>query len=78
MLSRSLINKLSFLPSFMFKDVPKPLGRWGINKCDIGVSVTNYHSNIDHCGDCYYEKTIIENFMKYKKKNIKNQLTITS
>ena len=76
MLARSLKTQLYFLPSFMFKEAPKPLGRWGINKCDLGVSVTNYYSNIDHCGDCRYEKTIIETYLTHTISN--DKLTRTS
>ena len=44
------------LRNTMFREIPKPLGRWSINKCDTSISVVNYYANVDHCGSCDYEK----------------------
>lgn len=51
--------------------MPKPLGRWSIDKNRSGVSVTNYYSNIDHCGSCDYQKEIIDDIIR-REKEIKN------
>ena len=64
-----------FLPNFIQKMIynpPKPLGRWKIDKCNTSVYMTNYHSNIDHCGTCSYEKNIIQSMIK-DKANMKNK-----
>jgi hypothetical protein len=34
------------------KDVPKPLGRWGIENCNIKMNNKIDLSNEDHCGPC--------------------------
>jgi len=51
----------------MFREPPKPLGRWSIEKTPESISAVNYYSNIDHCGDCNYDKTHIEHIFKEKK-----------
>ena len=52
----------------MPKEVPKPLGRWNIEKCNTKVNYKIDLSNEDHCGPCgQYLVTKIES----KNKNIK-------
>ena len=34
------------------KNLPKPLGRWGIEKCNIKMNNKIDLSNEDHCGPC--------------------------
>ena len=48
----------------MFKESPKPLGRWSIEKTPESISAVNYYSNIDHCGDFNYDKNHIEKIFK--------------
>ena len=48
----------------IFKEIQKPLGRWAIDKCEKKINVTNYYSNIDHCGDCFYNKNEIDKIIK--------------
>ena len=45
----------------LFRDVPKPLGRFS-------VSVVNYYANVDHCGSCDYQKEMIDSMIDLKKK----------
>ena len=53
----------------LFRDVPKPLGRWSIDKCDTSVSVVNYYANVDHCGSCDYQKEMIDSMIRVKSKD---------
>ena len=59
------------LIKLMPKEVPKPVGRWSIEKCN---TKTNYRidlSNEDHCGPCgQYVLTKVE----LKNQNIKIEL----
>lgn len=34
------------------KDLPKPVGRWNIEKCNIKLNKKIDMSNEDHCGPC--------------------------
>lgn len=66
-------NKSPFLLTTirnMFKESPKPLGRWAIDKSPKSSYILNYYSNIDHCGDCLYEKKVIEQIVDTKEKVI--------
>lgn len=71
------INQKTYVTHYnnIFKQMEKPLGRWAIDKCEKSVYVTNYYSNIDHCGDCFYNKieidTIVETFKPNETKNNK-------
>ena len=51
----------------LFIESPKPLGRWSIDKCTSSVSMTNYYSNIDHCGTCDYQKEMIEDIIRKER-----------
>ena len=53
----------------LFREVPKPLGRWSIDKCDTSVSVVNYYANVDHCGSCDYQKEMIDSMIQVKSKD---------
>ena len=57
------------LRNTMFREIPKPLGRWSINKCDTSISVVNYYANVDHCGSCDYEKKMIDSMIDLDKTN---------
>ena len=61
---RKILSKI--FPT-LFKDIPKPLGRWSVDKCNTSISMTNYYSNVDHCGTCDYEHLIIERMIRYKQ-----------
>jgi hypothetical protein len=53
------------------KEVPKPVGRWSIEKCNKKTNSKVDLSNEDHCGPCgQYVLTKIE----LKNKNIKIDL----
>ena len=71
------INQKTYVIHYnnIFKQMEKPLGRWAIDKCEKKIYVTNYYSNIDHCGDCFYNKneidTIVETFKPNETKNNK-------
>lgn len=44
----------------MFKDIPKPSGRWKIDYCNKKLNTKIDLSNEDHCGPCgQYAKTKI-------------------
>ena len=53
----------------MFQEPPKPLGRWSIEKTSQSISAVNYYSNIDHCGDCFYDRKHVESIFKNKDKS---------
>jgi hypothetical protein len=37
---------------FIVKELPKPLGRWGIDYCNKRINQKIDLSNEDHCGPC--------------------------
>ena len=64
-----LITKI--LIKLMQKEVPKPVGRWNIEKCNTKINNKVDLSNEDHCGPCgQYVLQKIE----LKKENIKINL----
>ena len=36
----------------LVKDPPKPVGRWGLEKCNIQIGRKADLANEDHCGPC--------------------------
>uniref|UniRef100_A0A6C0DV81 Uncharacterized protein n=1 Tax=viral metagenome TaxID=1070528 RepID=A0A6C0DV81_9ZZZZ len=42
----------TILNRFLPKQVPKPMGRWGNEKCHVKVDQKIDLSNEDHCGPC--------------------------
>ena len=52
----------------LLRDVPKPLGRWSIDKCDTSVSVVNYWS-------CGYQKEMIDSMIDLKQKETETKET---
>lgn len=53
------------------KDLPNPVGRWGIEKCDIKMNHKIELSNEDHCGPCgQYALSKVDNI-----KNLNNNYT---
>ena len=52
----------------MFKSnqFKKPVGRWELKSCNSRVDMSNYYSNIDHCGGCEYEKNHIDKMLREK------------
>lgn len=36
----------------LVKEPPKPVGRWGLEKCNIQIGRKADLSNEDHCGPC--------------------------
>ena len=60
----------TLLKKFMPKTIPKPVGRWRIEHCNIQMNRKIDLSNEDHCGPCgqyALEKIILEN---HKNANI--------
>ncbi len=51
----------------LFYVPPKPVGRWDIHKRIDSTYLTNYYSNIDHCGGCNYEKNMVKIIIKDSK-----------
>jgi hypothetical protein len=43
---------LNFIKNMFPKDPPKPVGRWGLEKCNIQLGRKVDLSNEDHCGPC--------------------------
>jgi hypothetical protein len=43
---------VSFLQKFLPKELPKPLGRWNIEKCNEKLKLKVDMTNEDHCGPC--------------------------
>jgi hypothetical protein len=42
----------SVLKNILPKDLPKPLGRWNVEQCNIKTNYKIDLSNEDHCGPC--------------------------
>jgi hypothetical protein len=62
-----MINAIiSIVKKIMPKDVPKPVGRWGIEKCNTQINNKIDLSNEDHCGPCgqYALTKIVKNVKK--------------
>jgi hypothetical protein len=52
---------ISLLHKIIPKELPKPVGRWNIEKCNIKMNNKIDLSNEDHCGPCgQYALTKIE------------------
>ena len=43
---------LSVIKNLIPKKIPKPLGRWGLEYCNIKINQKVDLSNEDHCGPC--------------------------
>lgn len=43
---------ITFLKQFIPKELPKPVGRWRIENCNIQMNNKVDLSNEDHCGTC--------------------------
>lgn len=42
----------TFLKRFLPKELPKPVGRWSIENCNLKTNQRVDLSNEDHCGPC--------------------------
>ena len=42
----------SFIKKILPKELPKPLGRWNVENCNIKTNNKVDLSNEDHCGPC--------------------------
>jgi hypothetical protein len=61
----------SIIKQFSIKDLPKPVGRWRIENCNMQMNKKIDLSNEDHCGPCgQYALEITNNTNTNKKKNI--------
>ena len=63
----TILNKHTLRASW-FRETPKPIGRWAIDKSNTSVSMTNYYNNVDHCGTGDYQTQMIESILKEKQK----------
>ena len=64
---------ITFIKKIIQKELPKPLGRWKIEKCDKLMNNKIDLSNEDHCGPCgQYALDKIE--LKKNEKNIKFEI----
>jgi hypothetical protein len=66
----------TIIKKWMPKDVPKPVGRWRIEDCNLKMNYKVDLSNEDHCGPCgQYALEKIElkksEIVVYKPNNIK-------
>lgn len=43
---------MKFIQTISFKELPKPLGRWGLDYCNTKLDHKINLSNEDHCGSC--------------------------
>lgn len=43
---------LSIIKNLLPKELPKPVGRWKVEKCDLLINNKIDSSNEDHCGPC--------------------------
>jgi hypothetical protein len=43
---------ISILKKIIPKEIPKPVGRWNIENCNIKINNKIDLSNEDHCGPC--------------------------
>ena len=62
---KKFLNKVFWL-NVQIKPIHKPMGRWVPKTCSSEVNMSNYYSNIDHCGGCQYEKFHIEKMLREK------------
>ena len=66
------INIFKYLLS---KEIPKPMGRWKIENCNIKMNNKIDLSNEDHCGPCgQYALEKIEKIELKNNKNVNNLL----
>lgn len=42
----------NFFAKFISKEIPKPMGRWNIDYCNVKMNTKIDLSNEDHCGPC--------------------------
>ena len=58
----------SVIKNLLPKDLPKPMGRWGMEGCNTKINSKVDLSNEDHCGPCgQYALTKIESKIESKK-----------
>jgi hypothetical protein len=57
---------IAIIKKFMPKELPKPVGRWSNEYCDIKTNFKVDLSNEDHCGPC--GQYVLEK-IEIKKKN---------
>jgi len=50
--AKQFIPKYFLSKDFLFKDLPKPLGRWRTEPCPRQMNKKIDLSNEDHCGPC--------------------------
>jgi hypothetical protein len=61
----------SIVKNLLSKDLPKPMGRWGMEACNVKINHKVDLSNEDHCGPCgQYALSKIES--KIELKNLKD------
>jgi hypothetical protein len=63
-------NFITFIKRLISKEIPRPIGRWRIEKCNEKMNYKIDLSNEDHCGPC--GQYILE-----KKELVNNKNTIT-
>lgn len=66
----------TIIKNIFSKELPKPVGRWRIEQCNIQINSKIDLSNEDHCGPCgQYALTKIESEKpQYKTKDIYSDL----
>ena len=66
---------ISVLKRILSKDLPKPVGRWNIEHCNIKMNQKVDLSNEDHCGPCgQYALVKIDEKKSQNMSTEKNQL----
>jgi hypothetical protein len=62
---RSIVDNLFWI-NIQLKQNDIPLGRWTPKTCHSKTDMSNYYSNIDHCGECKYERNHIDKILNEK------------
>ena len=63
---------INIIKNLLFKEIKKPLGRWGLEQSNSQINFKIDLSNEDHCGPCgqyALEKVDLKNKTKIKDNN---------
>jgi hypothetical protein len=75
-------NFITFIKKLISKEIPRPIGRWRIEKCNKKMNYKIDLSNEDHCGPCgqyALEKIELKDTKKGKSKSkVKNIIIINN
>jgi len=66
---------INFIKKFLPKEMPKPVGRWKIENCNVKTNNKVDLSNEDHCGPC--GQYALEKIESKNNKNLHMKVTQT-